>query len=98
MPRTVLLPQRAALTEGRRQYQHLCALCLQVPAQVCNFEAERMLPPQVPPRHTDHLRYPDNLQAGFEQKYPDPYDPAPRLLHVAPLTRPASWYRCACLM
>ena len=22
-----------------------------------------MVPPQVPPRHTDHQRYPDNLQA-----------------------------------
>ena len=37
-----------------------------------------MLPPQIPPHRTDHLRYPDSLEPGFEKKYPDPYDPAPR--------------------
>jgi hypothetical protein len=45
---------------------------------VNNFEAERLLPPQVPPHVTDHLRYPDPLEPGVEKKHPDPYDPAPR--------------------
>ena len=56
----------------------LCAAPRQIPAQVNNFEAECLLPPQVPPHNTDHQRYPESLEPGFEKEYPDPYDPAPR--------------------